>query len=103
MFNSNVNPEGKVEIGQNEITFNDVPEEQFFFSNLTGGNSVQANWELINTNAKIGLREKGNFYTNKINLWGWQHVISPELFFNIHAKPGELVEWSRTYEIYEIP
>jgi hypothetical protein len=36
LFEGNVNPEGKVEIGQKEITFNGTPEDQFFFSNLSG-------------------------------------------------------------------
>jgi hypothetical protein len=102
LFSSNVNPEGIVEIGQDEITFNDTPEQQFFFSDLSGGKNVQAYWELLNKNAKIGLSETGNFKTKKINLWGWQHVISPELFYDLKVEPGQSVGWSRTYHVFEI-
>ncbi|MFZ4522572.1 MAG: hypothetical protein ACOYNC_12760 [Bacteroidales bacterium] len=102
LFEENVNSEGKVEIGQREITFNGTPNEQFFFSNLSGGVNVDATWELINTKYKIGLSETGSFKTSKVNLWGWEHVISPELFFEISVKPGEEIEWSRTYKLFEI-
>lgn len=102
LFSAIVNPEGKVEINQKEISFNSTPQEQFFFSNLSGGKNVMANWELINTKSKIGISETGNFKTNKINLWGWQHVISPELFFDINVTPGQSIEWCRTYHVYNI-
>jgi hypothetical protein len=96
-----VNPEEKVEVGSNEITFNNTPNEQFFYSNLSGNENVEASWELINTKSKIGIRETGSFNTNKVNLWGWKHVISPELFFDVLVQPGEVTEWSRTYTIFE--
>lgn len=101
-FGEIVNPENKVEVGSNEITFNNTPKEQFFYSNLSGGENVEASWELINTKSKIGISETGSFKTNKVNLWGWEHVISPELFFDVSVQPGQLIEWSRTYTIFEI-
>jgi hypothetical protein len=102
LFEGNVNPEGKVEVGQNEITFTATPKEEFFFGNLSGDENVDATWELINRKTKIGIRETGSFKTTKVNLWGREHVISPELFFVISVKPGEEIEWSRTYHIFEI-
>ena len=102
LFENNVNPDEKVEIDQKEITFNGTPKQQFFFSNLSGGVNVEATWELINTKYKIGLSETGSFKTSKVNLWGWTHVICPELFFDISVKPGEEIEWSRTYKVFEI-
>jgi hypothetical protein len=102
LFGAIVNPEAKVEIQQNEFTFNVTPEEQFFFSNLSGGKNVDATWELINTKSKIGISETGSFKTSRINLWGWTHVISPELFFDINVQPGQSVEWYRTYQLFEI-
>ena len=77
-FLETVNPEQKVTIGQNDVTFKDSPKEQFFFSNLTGYKNVKPQWELKNLESKISISETGNFHTNKVNLWGWKHVISPE-------------------------
>ncbi|MCY1635785.1 hypothetical protein [Marinifilum sp. D737] len=102
LFGEVLNQEGKVIVNKEEITFNDIPEEQFFYGNLTGGKSVFASWELLNTKSKIGIRETGDFETSKINLWGWKHVISPELFFEIHVKPDEVIEWKRTYSLFNI-
>jgi hypothetical protein len=102
LFGESVNPERKVDIEQNEIKFNGSPNDQFFFSNLSGNEDVKAAWELINLKSKIGISETGNFQTNKVNLWGWKHVISPELFFNIFIKPGESAQWSRTFKMYRI-
>ena len=102
LFEETVNPEQKVDIGENEIKFNGTPKEQFFFSNLTGSEHIDAEWELINLESKIGIRETGSFQTNKLNLWGWQHVISPELFFHIFIKPGQSIEWSRNYNVYKV-
>lgn len=101
LFEETVNPEGKVEIGQQEIKFNGQPKEQFFFSNLSGDENVNAKWELTNLKNNIGIRETGSFQTNKINLWGYKHVICPELFFNIALKPGQSTAWSRTYHIFK--
>jgi hypothetical protein len=97
-----VNPEGKVEIGQKEITFNGTPNKQFYFSNLSGSEIVDANWELINTKSKIGISETGSFKTTKVNLWGWKHVISPELCFDINVEPSKEIEWSRTYNVFDV-
>ncbi|MBK6962443.1 MAG: hypothetical protein IPH20_00565 [Bacteroidales bacterium] len=102
LFDATVNPEAKVVIGKKEISFNGTPDEQFFFSNISGNDNVYAGWELVNTKSKIGISETGSFKTNKVNLWGWTHVISPELFFDINLKPGEEIEWSRTYNIFEL-
>jgi hypothetical protein len=102
LFGATVNPEEKVVLGQSEITFKKTPKEQFFFSNLSGSKNVDAHWELINTKSKIGISETGSFTTNKVNLWGWKHVVSPELFFDINLKPNQEIEWSRTYNLFEI-
>ena len=102
LFDATVNPEGKVLVRKDQITFNGTPEEQFFYGNLSANKEVAASWELINTKSKIGISETGSFTTNKINLWGWKHVISPELFFDINLKPNQETEWSRTYNVFEV-
>ena len=101
-FDENINLEKKIEIKENTITFNNTPKEQFFMSNLSGNKKIKGSWELINTNCNIGIRETSSFDTNKINLWGWKHVISPELFFDININPGELVKWSRVYDVFKV-
>jgi len=101
LFDATVNSEGKVEIEENGFSFIGTPEEQFFFSNLSGGETVNASWEIINLESKIGISETASFKTNKVTLWGWKHVISPELFFDINLKPGKKIKWKRTYKVFE--
>lgn len=102
LFVETINPELKVVIGQNEVNFKGSPKEQFFFSNLTGTTICDAQWELMHLESNIGISETGNFQTNQVNLWGWKHVISPELFFNICIKPGQSAQWSRNYMVYKV-
>lgn len=101
-FAETVNPELKVVVGDDSIKFNGSPEKEFFFSNLTGGEIVAAGWDLFHLATKIGIRETTSFESNKVNLWGWRHVISPELFFKIFLKQGEKVQWSRNFTLYRI-
>ena len=102
LFDAIVNPNENIVFTQQEFSFKSSNQEEFFFSNLSGGKKVTASWELINYKTKLGIRETGNFKTSKINLWGSNHVISPELFFNILLNSGETETWSRTYELFEI-
>ncbi len=101
-FNETVNNEEKVIINNKEIGFRGTPKDPFFFSDLTGSEELKASWKLVNLNKKISLQESVSFKTDKINLWGWTHVISPEIFFKINLRPGESVEWTRTYIINEL-
>ena len=102
LFRETVNKEQKVVLGPNEIAFSGTPKEQFFFSNLTGGENVEAAWELLHHKHKIGISETGSFKTKKVNVWGWQHVISPELFIDIFIQPGQSKEWSRRYKVFRM-
>ena len=99
-FEETVNPEEKVVVGAQEIQFSGSPQEQFFFSNLSGGAYVEPGWELLHSKKKIGIRERVDFPSNSINLWGWKHVISPEIFFPLSVEPDQSLEWSRTYEVF---
>lgn len=99
-FGETVNPEEKLEVGQKDFRFTGTPEEQFFFSNLSGNQSVAARWELRHHTSRLGIRERGSFLTSSVNLWGWKHVISPELFFEVAVEAGELCEWTRKYEVF---
>ncbi len=101
-FTEAVNHENKVQINKEDFTFKSPVQEPFFFSYLNGSKTVQATWELINHKKKLGIRETGNFLTEKVNLWGWTHVVSPELFFKINLQPNESVKWNRKFELFDI-
>lgn len=100
-FSERVDPEQLVKIEENKITFKGTPEKQFFFRNISGGREVHAFWKLENKRSKLDITEAGDFKTHTINLWGWRHVISPELFYHIDLQPGQSAEWMRMYHISE--
>lgn len=102
MFEETVNPEEKVLMHNNKVTFKATPNLPFFFSRLSGGKAVKSEWQVKHHHLGLGMREVGNFQTDKINLWGWQHVVSPELFYKINLSPGAKLRWTRQYEIFEI-
>ena len=94
-----VNPDDKVQFIGNEAQFSGKHEDPFFFSHLFGSNAKSAHWKVVNTQYAITISETGDFETSKVNLWGWQHVVSPELFINICLQPGEFRTWSRSFLI----
>nr|WP_304608083.1 hypothetical protein [Lentiprolixibacter aurantiacus] len=101
-FQMLVNPEEKMTLRSKEISFNNTPQEQFFVSHLNGSKTVRAQWELHHLKSKIGIRETGSFSTQKVNLWGWEHVVSPELFHKISLNPGKRVSWWRRYDFFPL-
>jgi hypothetical protein len=101
-FREDINPEALVHFGAQDVYFRGQPTQPFFFSNLSGGSAVDAHWELENHHAKIGISETGDFKTQSVNLWGWGHVLSPELFIDIHVVPGQTQIWSRSYRVYDL-
>ncbi|MBL7472944.1 hypothetical protein [Robertkochia sediminum] len=100
LFDEHVDPEHKVSIGPRDITFKNTPEAPFFFGYLAGNEFVDASWELYNHKSGIGIRETGNFPAYKVNVWGWTHVICPELFCPIRVLPGGTAKWSRAYQLF---
>ncbi|WP_276388368.1 hypothetical protein [Eudoraea chungangensis] len=102
IFSETVNPDQNVVIQKDKIILDKSLKAQFFFGNLSGGKERKASWELHNVRANIGIRETGDFKTTKINLWGWKHVISPELFFKVSIKPSESMQWVRKYDVFSL-
>lgn len=101
-FDELINLERKVHFFKNEVHLEGQPEEPFFMSNLSANQQVEATWTLEHLAHQLTIREHLNHQTNHVNLWGWKHVISPELFHNINIKPGEAATWTRQYTIEKI-
>jgi hypothetical protein len=102
VFGAVLNPKGSVEIHTHEIGFQEKPDSDFFFSTLSGGDAVEAKWELHNHTHNIGIKETGSFKTSSITLWGNQYVICPEIFIEITVEPNQSTQWSRTYKFFDL-
>ncbi len=101
-FIENVNPDGAIAFHADTMHVQHPARKPFFFSGLPNGKSVSAQWEMQLLEKGIGIKEYGNFKTSKINVWGWSHVLSPELFFTFQIAPGKAVHWSRTWEFFQV-
>ena len=101
-FEQSINPENSLCFDQKNMALNAPVSEPFFFSDLSGGKPFAASWELTNQKRNFKIREEASFQTNKVNVWGWKQVLSPELFCEVLVKPGQSMEWSRTYSLSKL-
>ena len=96
-FFENVDPEKLISIKGNLVELRNSPSKDFFLGKINGEQSPEPNWELTHKKLKFGISEIGDFKLQKFNLWGCNHVISPEMFFEINLAPHQEVSWSRKY------
>jgi hypothetical protein len=104
-FNMNsdqVNPEKAIEISGNKLNFQGVPIKEFFFGSIKPDRNFTGQWQLTHKSFGVGIREIVDFVPSKINVWGSNHVISPELFCEINLAPGQIERWKRKYEFFTI-
>ena len=85
-----------------EINWKEEPCEDFYGMMKLGSKTCDYNWELKHWKSKLGIRECSNFPISKVALWGYTHVVCPELFINIKLASKESISWSRRYEFFEI-
>ena len=82
-----------------DLRFTARSKEQFYLGGLTEGKTasdgVAASWRLEHSG--LYLSETGTFVPEAVHVWGWKHVISPEVFFAFSIEPGASVSWERTY------
>ena len=99
-FGELLNPDGILNFQDNRITFNHLASEQFFVSQLNGNWKQAASWELKNTRLGIAFQESLDQPVSKVNLWGSDNVLSPELFCPIKLEHGAQQRWSRHYKAH---
>ena len=101
LFGEFVNPDNALGIKTQRISLLGNPSEPFFISHACGHEPTTASWKLTCDQIPISLSEEVSLPASKVNLWGTSHVISPELFVEIHVDPGEKKFWTRGYQIHE--
>ncbi len=94
-----VDPDGILSVSGREITFTGKARSQFYLGGLNGEKTVAdglaAAWRLERSG--VYLAEQGNFLPDAVHVWGWKHVVSPEVFFPFSLEPGASVSWERIY------
>jgi len=54
-------------------------------------------WKLTDKTNGLWVSEIDDFEVDRVTVWSVGDAISPEMFYVKSVKPGEVVEWSRTY------
>jgi hypothetical protein len=97
-----VNPGHAVLLNASSVSFNSMPEGDFFYSPLTVFHSLNGEWEITHDRFDVGMKEITDFIPHMMNVWGRGHVISPELFIKIDLEPGQKLNWQRNYQFYHL-
>lgn len=77
-----------------------TPKGQFYCRLLGFNRSDEPQWELVHVPSGVGVREYDDFAPSRVAVWGTAHVISAEVFVDIHLDPGEFQTWSRRYQFF---
>lgn len=100
-FSELKDPDGIMDIRGKEVAFVKGTKEQFYLGDIGRSASVKeglaARWTLHDGKGDVSFSEEGSFVPSKVAVWGWTHVISPELFFSISLERGDIVTWERRY------
>jgi len=97
-----VNPENVVILDSDTVKFDNTPQSPFFFSPLVRNIQACYNWSITHKKIGVGVSETVDFKPENVNLWGWKHVISPELFFSVKLETGEKTSWQRKFKFFYI-
>ncbi|MCX7708366.1 MAG: hypothetical protein N2484_00790 [Clostridia bacterium] len=107
--NYSLNFSGKVKINriagsftaaEGEILWEQEPKEDFYGIIEREAGAGLWQWELVHKPSGAGVRDVSGFPVSKCAVWGYTHVVSPELFIRIQLEPGKTLEWSRAYEFF---
>jgi hypothetical protein len=80
-----------------EIHLKHMPEREFYCQLKGYEHTKKVRWELLHVPSQVGIWEASSFPVSRIAVWGASHVISPEVFIDIHLEPGEALAWSRQF------
>lgn len=95
-------PQPILNVSGNDLALNDAPQRPFYCRPLGFFQAGEPQWELLHLPSGVGLRECDDFAPARVAVWGTAHVISAEVFVNIHLQPGETLTWMRRYVFFEL-
>jgi hypothetical protein len=81
-----------------DFIFSATPKSPFYFRPLGFTKTDGYQWELTHLTSGVKVREYDDFTPCRVAVWGTTHVISAEIFVDIHLPPGQSKTWMRRYE-----
>lgn len=92
---------GTISRDQEKLTWPVTPDGDFYALINCEKKSYMCNWELFHDEIKAGVKEISQFEPSKVALWGFTHVVCPEVFIEIKLEVNEQKTWERVYEFYQ--
>ncbi|EXJ22973.1 hypothetical protein ADIAL_1596 [Alkalibacterium sp. AK22] len=92
---------GSVDREGQKLTWGETPEADFYAAIEWNHKDGDCNWNLYHKQICAGVRDISVLTPSKVALWGYTHVVCPELFIDIDLKAGETKKWERVYEFYQ--
>lgn len=89
---------GLLETRGKEITWKATPTMPFYNRPVGFFKTTEPQWTLTHAPSGAWIREVDSFDPARVAVWGVGHVVSAEVFVDIHVRPGETQEWTRRYE-----
>jgi len=87
-----------VKVQDADFGFVTTPQAPFYFRPLGFTKTDGYQWELTHLPSGVQMREFDDFTPCRVAVWGTAHVISAEIFVDIHIDPGQEKTWTRKYE-----
>ncbi len=60
--------------------------------------NIPFTWTLSHKGAKASVEAEEYFTPSRINIWGVDHMLCPEMMHQFSVKPGEIHEWKRSWK-----
>lgn len=92
---------GSIKREGQKLSWEETPEADFYAAIDWKEGEADCNWDLYHTGTGAGVRDLSSFTPSKVALWGYTHVVCPELFIDIELDAGETKKWERVYEFYQ--
>lgn len=86
-----------LEIAGNTLRCRDIPQRPFYTRLQGFARTDEPQWTLTHVPSGVTMKEYADFAPARVAVWGMLHVISAEVFVNIHLLPGETQRWTRRY------
>jgi hypothetical protein len=83
-----------------EVRWKGTPQKAFYCRPAGFSQTDQPQWELVLEAEGAGVREIDDFAPSRVALWGAAHVISAEVYLDVHLMPVQTQSWTRRYEFF---
>ena len=110
LFRELNDPQGIFAFRGNQVDITQGTKNQYYAGGITNGTDTtpkdsrkriepKTSWKFFKREQGISLKETLWAEASDGAIWGWSHVLSPELFFPVNLETGQSLSWKRSYTL----